>query len=719
LDILNGNPSEPFPVGAQLSAGYEFEVENYVPSDLGLSVFVPVIDVLFPTAAATSVSVTIPALSSSIAGPSWSVESSGSFTAGVSLSFANRSAQLVTAGYTTGFPYSDAVQAAAPYGTLTLEFRWQWTLTPPTGPVTVGPWTVPSSTASDPALPSIFEPAPEVVSVGHTGAVLSMGTNILPGSVAMGTTFTDALTGFVVNTTLGLSYQNATGVVLGTSQFRTPVSGAGPFAASIPVTSASGALLPGPYIFHVQDHCGAVVQDLGFNVTYPTSAVIQVGVSPASCGAVVSLNGIGYPNHATVTDRPSPALVPLSAEACPSYSFVGWRSSGGVLLASPTSAQTSLLESWSGTLTAVYGIAGAVTFTETGLATGALWNVTLDGATRTGTAPSAIVFSEAPGTYAYVIGSDAPGLATPPSGTVTFSGTPVSVAISFSPPVIKHVVLILMENQDLNNVLSYAPYMDYLWNTYGRVAQFYPACHPSLSDYAALTSGRTYNCGANITESTAANLPDVLQSSGLTWGGYFESMPSPCDRSWLGTIYDPLHDPFFISRDIVNNASRCNSHIVNSAVFNESVANGTLPSFSLYIPNTQDDCEYSPLPVCGPWLQNFLPPMLNSTVPAVQQLMSQTAFFIVFDEGLTYQGYSVGGITNSYCANETGMALTVCGGHTYAVVVSPYSLHAVYSADATDYGVLTTIEWLLGVGNDGGYDGTANFPAMTSLFQPT
>jgi hypothetical protein len=44
--------------------------------------------------------------------------------------------------------------------------------------------------------------------------------------------------------------------------------------------------------------------------------------------------------------------------------------------------------------------------------------------------------------------------------------------------------------------------------------------------------------------------------------------------------------------------------------------------------------------------------------------MAHTAFFIVFDEGLRYLGYPVGGIVNSYCQDQTGKALTACGGHT-------------------------------------------------------
>lgn len=359
-----------------------------------------------------------------------------------------------------------------------------------------------------------------------------------------------------------------------------------------------------------------------------------------------------------------------------------------------------------------------VGFTESGLPNGTVWTVTFDGQVGQGTAPGSITFSSATGSYPYGIGHVAGYTDTPASGSVSVGDGPASVTVDFSRTTlpIQHVVVIVLENSDLNTVLSYAPYLDYLWNTYGRVTQFYPVCHGSLPDYTSMVSGRYYVCGGSIPTSTAKNLPDVLEANALTWGGYFESMPSPCDAQWDGQIYDPTHNPFLVSEDIVGNTTRCDAHVVKSAAFNASIAAGNLPAYSMYVPNTQDDCEYSKLPVCDNWLQNFLSPILNSSSPAVQATVQHTAFFVLLDEGMTYEGYSVGGLVNSYCQSQTGQPLTVCGGHTYLTVVSPFSRGTQYTPDVTDYGIQATIEWLLGVGNDGGFDGNANFPAMVGLF---
>jgi phosphoesterase family protein len=367
----------------------------------------------------------------------------------------------------------------------------------------------------------------------------------------------------------------------------------------------------------------------------------------------------------------------------------------------------------------------SVGFMQTGLS-GLNWSVTL---TLAGTAPSTltsnaawIVFQEPNGSYTYRVYGPAGYQASPMAGSGTVAGkSPPYVAVSFSsyatlPTPVQHVVVVELENSDLHTILSYSPYMDYLWNTYGQVTRYYPACHGSLPDYTSIESGRYYVCGGPISQSSAMDLPDVLEAKTQNWGGYFESMPTPCDRNWSGQMYDPSHNPFLISHDIVGNASRCNAHVLNSAAFNQSVAAGTLPSFSMYVPNMRDDCEDTNLTFCTSWLKGFLAPMLNSTVPAVHSLMQHTAFFIAFDEGLNYLGYSVGGIVNSYCQNHTGLALTVCGGHTYLSVVSPYSYGMLYSTNASSYSLESTVEYLLGLGSDGGYDGTSNFPAMAALF---
>ncbi|MHB8352397.1 MAG: alkaline phosphatase family protein [Thermoplasmata archaeon] len=711
LDILQPNPNESLPAGAILGAAYQYRAANFTPADAQITVLVPVAYATFPVSGGSDVSVTLPASSSAISGPGWSANTAATVAIPSPLTFTSTPrAGLTTEGYYTTSRISAAVQATTAYGNLTLEFRWQWQLTEPNGTTYTGAWTVPSTNSSAPELPSIFFPAPFVGSIGNTS------------SVAMGSNFTDTVTGYVGATSFTLSFQNATGTVEASQQLSTAATLSPQVGLSIPIVTLAHELAGGPYKFHLVDRCGALVQDLWFNVVYPATAAVAVAVAPAPCGPI-SIDGIPQANGSVVPLAASDVPRSLVAPACGRYAFEEWNSTGGVLAATPSSNHTVLLVSWNGTVSALYGIPNAIIFDETGLAANGTWSVTLGQITNSAGAGSPISFTAAAGLYSYSVGSNVPGLATPAQGQVTFQSTAISIDVVFSAVQIQHTVVIMLENQDLGTILQYAPYLNYLWNTYGQATNFYPFCHPSLPNYYVIMSGRYDPCGLDnnqrLPPSNATNLPDVLQAAGQSWAGYFESMPQPCDPNWLGTIYDPTHNPFLVSTDISRNASRCDAHVINSAGFNASVANGTLPNFSFYVPNTLDDCEYTGLTACNGWLQSFLPPILNSTVPAVKNLVLHTAFFILFDEGGTNLGYSVGGIQNSYCSNLTGLALTTCGGHTYMVVVSPYSHRDSYTANATGVNVETTIEWLLGVGNDGGYDASPSFPPMKSLFEPS
>ena len=398
-----------------------------------------------------------------------------------------------------------------------------------------------------------------------------------------------------------------------------------------------------------------------------------------------------------------------------------------VLLLSSAGAQANLIPSGgipqSGTLGGP--TAYTVTFTEKGLPTGAVWSITI-GSTTNFSETSTLTFSETSGTYQYTVGEVPAYSPTSTSGNVTVSGGATGVTIAFK-GLIQHVVVITMESYDLSQIISTAaPYQHYLLNTYGNATNYYSECHGSYPNYVGETSGWYAPCGSTpVPASNVSNIGDTLQAHNLTWMGYFEGMSVPCDTS-NGGSYVTGHNPFLVYKDIVDDKSRCDAHIVNSAAFNQSIANGTLPTYSYYIPNDYDDC-HSPLsgqpastelPFCDAWLKAFLAPILNSTSSAVQALLAHTVIFITYDEGPgnLFYGYATGGIVNPYCLNETGNPLTVCGGHITLTTISPYSRGTRYLANATDFSELSTVEYLLDIPSDGGYDGSPYFPAMTCLF---
>jgi Phosphoesterase family len=396
-------------------------------------------------------------------------------------------------------------------------------------------------------------------------------------------------------------------------------------------------------------------------------------------------------------------------------------------------ATSNLTSAWVGDCLSVAGSGNppnhfTVKFVETGLPTGATWSVALGNVLQTSTS-TVVSFSELNGSYNYSVHTPPTYSVSPRAGTVTVSGITPPVDVSFV-GFIQHIVVIMMENANLHSILTgkSQPYERYLYHANGSIPNFYAVCHRSPPDYVALTSGNTSNCENQKGVLTAKNLPDTLEAAGMTWAGYMESMPKPCDSGLTATYDGVNHNPFLLYQDIVGNASRCKANDVNSAQFNQSLASGTLPTFSMYSPNDIDDCHGTATQpenrsFCDSWLRGFLAPILNHTAnyssTATQDVVAHTAFIIAYDEGdnkSSDAGYSVGNINTPYCYGFFGVNLTACGGRTYVVVVSPYSVGTSFGENATDMGLTTTIEWLLDIPSDGGYDGSPYFPAMTSLF---
>ncbi|MGD0250766.1 MAG: YncE family protein [Thermoplasmata archaeon] len=75
----------------------------------------------------------------------------------------------------------------------------------------------------------------------------------------------------------------------------------------------------------------------------------------------------------------------------------------------------------------------AVTFTESGLASGTSWTVTLNSVPMSST-NTMVVFSEPNGSYSYTVTSTSADTPTPSSGSVTVSGAPIGQAVTFIAP---------------------------------------------------------------------------------------------------------------------------------------------------------------------------------------------------------------------------------------------------------------------------------------------
>jgi phosphatidylinositol-3-phosphatase len=268
----------------------------------------------------------------------------------------------------------------------------------------------------------------------------------------------------------------------------------------------------------------------------------------------------------------------------------------------------------------------------------------------------------------------------------------------FFPTPIHHVIVVYLENTEASEVLSGAPFEAALAHEYAYYNQSYAVCHPSEPNYLALITGLQTQCQTdNYAVLDQYNLADALEGQGFTWKEYAQSMPAPCYTQDTN-LYAVRHNPFVFMQDIVGNTARCDTHVVNFTTWNADVASGNIPNFAFISPNVLNDGHNTQFSYADAWLQQWLPPLLS------EPWFSSTAFIITYDEGNTNDGYAQDGIP-------------LWGGHIYTVVVSPFSKGVGYiNGNVTHFDVLTTIEWLFGLGGFSAYDDFVGFPPLYAAF---
>jgi hypothetical protein len=255
LEIPLTGPNQTQSAGAVLAAAYEFKVDGFVSSGTGATVHLPSADAVFRIRPSGDLTLTIPSRNVTIAGRGWSSPTllAANKTLSAATTFGTSDAALSTAKY--------AVMADVASGSLTLEFRWRWSMAPSAGTAFVNSsWSVPSKKASSPSLPSIFFPAPYVGVVSTSGLSAMSGTN-----------FTAELDGAVANTSFRVVLEfprNGTEIQ---SVWANTTANASRFNATVPLSRSDGAKLhTANYLVHVHDVCGAIVEMFSLQVTHGT-----------------------------------------------------------------------------------------------------------------------------------------------------------------------------------------------------------------------------------------------------------------------------------------------------------------------------------------------------------------------------------------------------------------------------------------------------------------
>ncbi|MBO3457459.1 alkaline phosphatase family protein [Aetokthonos hydrillicola Thurmond2011] len=192
-------------------------------------------------------------------------------------------------------------------------------------------------------------------------------------------------------------------------------------------------------------------------------------------------------------------------------------------------------------------------------------------------------------------------------------------------PKYEHIFVIVEENKAYKEIIgsSNAPNINLLAKTYGLASNFYGEVHPSEANYIAMLGGSTFGihdddafyCHPNQADRFCSNskLPDYanhtvsskslldqLEEKGLTWKGYFESIPAPGSKAVvypnvIRALYASKHNGFISFKKVQDDPNQLKK-IVGLDQLTADLKSGNVPNYSHIIAN---QChEMHGLPEC-------------------------------------------------------------------------------------------------------------------------
>lgn len=302
-------------------------------------------------------------------------------------------------------------------------------------------------------------------------------------------------------------------------------------------------------------------------------------------------------------------------------------------------------------------------------------------------------------------------------------------------PAYSHIVVIVEENKDFKQVMNpaIAPNISRLASGNGSADNFFGEVHPSEANYLALLAGDTFGIhdddafycapGTMAEHCDHANEPeyashtlevrhlgDQLRAKGLTWKGYFESIPEPGSLavlsgdsrvgvgSGLSALYASKHSGFVNFRDVQTNPARA-SLLVGFEQLDADISAGELPSFALVVPNQCNEMhglsgEGVPLDCSGAHVEKLIgrgDRVIGELVAKLQRTAAwkshdNMAIVITFDEG---SGGSKGGC----CSVTPGAPSNYGGGHIPTIVITNHGPRGVRDMTPYNhYSLLRTME---------------------------
>ncbi|MBS0361679.1 MAG: phosphoesterase [Proteobacteria bacterium] len=322
-----------------------------------------------------------------------------------------------------------------------------------------------------------------------------------------------------------------------------------------------------------------------------------------------------------------------------------------------------------------------------------------------------------------------------------------------------HVFIIVEENKDYDQILNpaVAPNIAGLAAQYGNAANFWGEVHPSEANYVAMLGGDTFGihdddafycnaesvdkfCGGAKTPGypdhtiRTKHLGDQLLAKGLSWKGYYESIPEPGSSVVIAgdpkatngmhdaPLYAAKHSGFMNFADVQKDPKRA-ERIVGFDQLEADLKTSQLPTFALIVPNQCNemhgvhvegapaDCDKTEgLIRRGDAYTGELVRKLQAS--AAWKAKGNMAIVITFDEG-------AGGSRGGCCGVTPEAPSNYGGGHIPTIVITNHGPKGLKDPTAYNhYSLLRTLEDAFGISEHLGHAAETNkgVKAMAPLF---
>ncbi len=284
--------------------------------------------------------------------------------------------------------------------------------------------------------------------------------------------------------------------------------------------------------------------------------------------------------------------------------------------------------------------------------------------------------------------SSGTGSASPSTVAPTTTGTKVT---GTGLPAVRHVFVIVLENKSYSETWGPDPGAPYLATTLrakgNLLTNYYATSHDSLGNYISLVSGQPANpvtqadCVSTyqyVTPPTVVNgiatgtgcvypsavgsIATQLQTAGLTWKGYMESMAHPCQHPQIGqadpnvvasatSLYATRHNPFVYFQAITGSSSCAADDVPLTELPTDLAKVSTTPNYSFITPNLCDDGHDPTCAAGGPAGYAGINTFLETWVPrilAAPAFKKDGLLLITFDEAEALGSL----VDDSACCNE-------------------------------------------------------------------